>query len=111
MEVIARRPRAAQELRLLQLLQATRVPAPTPRSADADVLIVERIDGEGPGPDEPGLLSQLAAALAEIQRVDADVSFLPERSAARNERVLLHGDFWPGDTLWRDGRLVAVIDW
>jgi hypothetical protein len=25
--------------------------------------------------------------------------------------VLLHGDFWPGNTLWRDGRLVAVIDW
>ena len=25
--------------------------------------------------------------------------------------VLLHGDFWPGNLLWRDGRLVAVIDW
>jgi aminoglycoside phosphotransferase (APT) family kinase protein len=29
----------------------------------------------------------------------------------RNPSVLLHGDFWPGNTLWRDGRLVAVIDW
>ncbi|MDI3340680.1 MAG: phosphotransferase family protein [Sphaerobacter sp.] len=29
----------------------------------------------------------------------------------RNRAVLLHGDFWPGNTLWRDGRLVAVIDW
>lgn len=28
-----------------------------------------------------------------------------------NEPVLLHGDFWPGNTLWRDGSLVAVIDW
>jgi aminoglycoside phosphotransferase (APT) family kinase protein len=28
-----------------------------------------------------------------------------------NTSVLLHGDFWPGNTLWRDGRLVAVIDW
>ena len=28
-----------------------------------------------------------------------------------NEPVLLHGDFWPGNTLWRDGTLVAVIDW
>jgi len=28
-----------------------------------------------------------------------------------NERVLLHGDYWPGNTLWRDGALVAVIDW
>jgi len=29
----------------------------------------------------------------------------------RNPAVLLHGDFWPGNTLWRDGRLAAVIDW
>jgi aminoglycoside phosphotransferase (APT) family kinase protein len=28
-----------------------------------------------------------------------------------NEPVLLHGDFWPGNTLWRDGTIVAVIDW
>ncbi len=28
-----------------------------------------------------------------------------------NEPAVLHGDFWPGNTLWRDGRLVAVIDW
>ncbi|PTX51924.1 aminoglycoside phosphotransferase (APT) family kinase protein [Melghirimyces profundicolus] len=29
----------------------------------------------------------------------------------RNQSVLLHGDFWPGNTLWKKGRLVAVIDW
>jgi aminoglycoside phosphotransferase (APT) family kinase protein len=29
----------------------------------------------------------------------------------RNERVLLHGDFWPGNTLWKDGDLVAIVDW
>lgn len=28
-----------------------------------------------------------------------------------NVPVLLHGDFWPGNVLWRDGQLVAVIDW
>jgi aminoglycoside phosphotransferase (APT) family kinase protein len=32
---------------------------------------------------------------------------LPER----NHSVLLHGDFWPGNLLWKDGQLVAVIDW
>lgn len=31
--------------------------------------------------------------------------------AQRNASALLHGDFWPGNTLWQDGRLVAVIDW
>ncbi len=25
--------------------------------------------------------------------------------------ALLHGDFWPGNLLWRDGRIAAVIDW
>ena len=29
----------------------------------------------------------------------------------RNTEVLLHGDFWPGNILWQDGQLVAVIDW
>jgi aminoglycoside phosphotransferase (APT) family kinase protein len=29
----------------------------------------------------------------------------------RNQSVLLHGDFWPGNILWQDGRLVAIIDW
>jgi aminoglycoside phosphotransferase (APT) family kinase protein len=24
---------------------------------------------------------------------------------------VLHGDYWPGNTLWREGQLVAVIDW
>lgn len=28
-----------------------------------------------------------------------------------NRAVLLHGDYWPGNVLWRDGLLRAVIDW
>ena len=28
-----------------------------------------------------------------------------------NTPGLLHGDFWPGNILWKDGRLVAIIDW
>jgi aminoglycoside phosphotransferase (APT) family kinase protein len=27
------------------------------------------------------------------------------------ETGLVHGDFWPGNTLWRYGRLTGVIDW
>ena len=29
----------------------------------------------------------------------------------QNRSVLLHGDFWPGNILWRNGRIVGVIDW
>ena len=28
-----------------------------------------------------------------------------------NLSTLLHGDFWPGNVLWREQRLVAVVDW
>src|SRR5690606_20389909 len=28
-----------------------------------------------------------------------------------NAPALLHGDFWPGNVLWHEGRLAAVIDW
>lgn len=28
-----------------------------------------------------------------------------------NPSSLLHGDFWPGNLLWRNGELAAVIDW
>ena len=31
--------------------------------------------------------------------------------AQRNRSVLLHGDFWPGNTLWLDGQLTGIIDW
>jgi aminoglycoside phosphotransferase (APT) family kinase protein len=30
---------------------------------------------------------------------------------AVNPPVLLHGDYWPGNVLWRDNKLAAVIDW
>ncbi|MCY4537149.1 MAG: phosphotransferase [Chloroflexi bacterium] len=28
-----------------------------------------------------------------------------------NDAVLLHGDFWPGNLLWRADQLAAIIDW
>ena len=31
--------------------------------------------------------------------------------AGMNAPVLLHGDYWPGNLIWRDGRIAAVIAW
>ncbi|GKU77478.1 phosphotransferase family protein [Paenibacillus sp. L3-i20] len=28
-----------------------------------------------------------------------------------NRDCLLHGDFWPGNILWKNGELIAIIDW
>lgn len=33
------------------------------------------------------------------------------RSRSRHKLALLHGDFWPGNLLWREGAIVAVLDW
>jgi aminoglycoside phosphotransferase (APT) family kinase protein len=28
-----------------------------------------------------------------------------------NPDALLHGDYWPGNVIWKDGTLTAVLDW
>jgi len=28
-----------------------------------------------------------------------------------SDPVVLHGDYWPGNVLWRDSRLVGIVDW
>jgi aminoglycoside phosphotransferase (APT) family kinase protein len=28
-----------------------------------------------------------------------------------NSDALLHGDYWPGNVVWKDGKLAAVLDW
>lgn len=30
---------------------------------------------------------------------------------SRNPEVLLHGDYWPGNIIWRDQQLAGIIDW
>jgi aminoglycoside phosphotransferase (APT) family kinase protein len=69
-------------------------------------------------------LPQQAKIYAEMLRerpatVDASVDEMHIREALvsawpipqRNTTALLHGDFWPGNILWKDGQLVAIIDW
>jgi aminoglycoside phosphotransferase (APT) family kinase protein len=53
------------------------------------------------------------------ERLDASLDEARLRAVLRelwpwprsNPDVLLHGDFWPGNLLWREGALVAVLDW
>ena len=49
------------------------------------------------------------ASLQERRIFDAVSAAWPWPSA--NRPTLLHGDYWPGNVLWRDGVLVGVIDW
>ncbi len=53
--------------------------------------------------------AQLDVAMGEGRIRDALASAANRPQA--NPNVLLHGDYWPGNLLWRDGELAAVIDW
>ena len=85
-------------------------------------------------------LAETLAAIHRLDPAQVDLSFLPtgeprlperlEGSEASREAILgwqalaaawtlpaenpptlLHGDFWPGNLLWREGKLVGVVDW
>lgn len=76
-----------------------RVPAPPflPRQEAQAAALIAR---PRPEPDESLAESRLRATLS--------ATWPPPR---RNPPVLLHGDVWPGNLLWRGGRLQAVVDW
>ncbi len=118
---------AAYEYQVLDLLQTSGVPVPFPLLLDetrsiheTPYLAVSFIDGT---PDynadiEPGMIEQMAGTLADIHLVDVpDASFLrgmPEdipEIENMNRQVLLHGDYWPGNNLWKNSVLQAVVDW
>jgi aminoglycoside phosphotransferase (APT) family kinase protein len=55
---------------------------------------------ERPVPEDKVLLENIRETLlANIEHIEWP------------EPCLLHGDFWPGNTVWNRGRLAAVIDW
>lgn len=154
---LAANPRiAADEFRLLGLLQSAGVAAPAPLHLDTSgavfptpYLVTAFVEGTAdfaPASLDDAL-ARLAAHLASVHRVDRvrfDLSFLPALEARlaaalrappaaldealdegriraalaaawpfprANEAVLLHGDFWPGNVLWRGGQPAALLDW
>jgi aminoglycoside phosphotransferase (APT) family kinase protein len=126
-------------LRLLSV-RGLPVPEPlyydeAPPGAGAPVLVQAYVEG-AVHPSLPGsaVAGQMAEVLGRIHRVASeDVAFLPPPDPAflagaystaddraldalrhappANPPALLHGDYWPGNVLWRGGALVAVIDW
>jgi len=59
-----------------------------------------------------GFLNVMPDALDETLEVTRILGVLKKTWPLPSRRkVLLHGDYWPGNVLWRDGSLSAVIDW
>ncbi len=147
---------AAAEFKLLHIAQAAGIAAPAPyylgRAGDifaTPYTVIAYVEGapDFSPSDVAGCVSQMAAHLAAIHRVDGSrpaLSFLPAQEEicattlarrpaqlddalsegairdalaaawplpCRNKPALLHGDYWPGNILWQDGRLMAVVDW
>jgi aminoglycoside phosphotransferase (APT) family kinase protein len=108
--VVREHAHAALEFRLLQLLADTGIPVPPPRLLDeaGAYLVTDYVESD-PLPPAAEVARALAAALVEIHRLETkELSFLPTLD---EPGALLHGDLWPGNVLWRDGRLAAIVDW
>jgi aminoglycoside phosphotransferase (APT) family kinase protein len=62
---------------------------------------VAHVLGSRPETDDALQLEIWDAAVAEWARI----------SQLEEQRVLVHGDYWPGNVLWVRDRLVGVVDW
>ncbi len=62
---------------------------------------VNRVLSKRPETDDALQLEVWEAAVAEWSRI----------SQLDEQRVLVHGDYWPGNLLWVRGQLVGVVDW
>jgi aminoglycoside phosphotransferase (APT) family kinase protein len=111
---------------------------PNPDLLGSPFYVMEYVDGH-PDLDPsalPSALEQMADYLSRVHGLRPDLglplredpfegalSFLEvddplgdalrtlRENAPPRARVLCHGDYWPGNVLWKDGRLKAVIDW
>lgn len=118
------------ERRLLECLAAQDIPVARPLACGEGWIANALVDGEADlGPAD---LEAFARQLAAIHAVPLSaLDPLPERRLELEESTsdlqhalraalgpppphtptLLHGDYWPGNLLWRAGRVVAVLDW
>ncbi|WP_439693300.1 phosphotransferase family protein [Curtobacterium sp. SP.BCo] len=94
------------------------------------VIVTEAVPGAAPAPDlDPVVIGeQMGTVLAAIHRLDPaglpDDARQPMLRAGRLattaheawrevdlDRVLTHGDFWSGNTVWQGDRLSGIVDW
>jgi len=135
---------AVKEFQVLDALHRCGLAVPAPRLVDAEQqwLVTDWVDGDGvvAPADVAGAVTQMAAFLSELHRLDPaelDCPDVPEivdpaigvlpyfptghklrdtlssatHDVIENQAALIHGDYWPGNVLWRDHELAAVIDW
>ena len=59
--------------------------------------------------------SEIVQEILKNQNISKDIKTallqLQDISLTKNDNVLIHGDFWLGNILWQNNKLVGVIDW
>lgn len=110
---------------VLQFVEG-RITLPTPQQHALDQMaaVLARLHSLTPHEQDftylkPQSQHLMARLLAEPNKVDEHLrerrirAVLAANSpiAAHNAEALLHGDYWPGNVLWHEARLAAIIDW
>ncbi len=127
--------RAATEFALLQALHARGCAVPAPRLFIApETMVIAFIAASSALPQDPadalartlaGIHELAVQALPALPTLDDPMPSLrawfphlnahPAMQAGcgafTGRACLVHGDFWPGNVLWRDGQVAAVLDW
>jgi aminoglycoside phosphotransferase (APT) family kinase protein len=100
-------------------------------SASAPAILYQKIEGAPPAPDlaTATIADELGQVLARVHAVsgadlppgpltpvagDSPIARRAQQDWAhldRSERVLVHRDFWCGNSLWAGGRVTGVVDW
>ncbi len=68
-------------------------------------IVISYLDGvPNPAPaDATNWARQLARAIARVHMIDI--------AGEKPTSYLVHGDYWAGNTLWKNEKLVAIVDW
>lgn len=128
-----------KEFKLLSMLSQFSVPIQKPIITDISndllpypYIVLEYVEGEvlSNFNYNNNMIRIIAEHLVIIHKIDlnqADYSFLEVKFNSiksitdknsygiiqdqGNKLVLLHGDFWPGNIIWKEGKINCIIDW
>lgn len=107
---------------VLSFVEGTTVvePAALPQALDKMAAFLARLHGLDSTTLAPPTLPRRDDPMPDIleylpamdESTDLRALLKEQRASPRSmESTLLHGDFWSGNVLWREGRIAAVIDW